>query len=94
MSQPSLIPPVADEAPADASLTPYDREHLITYLRLLDADSDGAEWQEVAQVVLRIDPAKEPDRARAALESHLERARWMTRSGYRHLLDKDLSCWR
>lgn len=86
MSQPPLSPPVADQAPADASLTAYDQEHLITYLRLLDADSDGADWQEVAEVVLRIDPAQEPERARSVLDSHLERARWMTRSGYRHLL--------
>ena len=31
------------------------------------------------------DPAKEPERARKALESHLARARWMTEVGYRHL---------
>jgi hypothetical protein len=33
-------------------LTPYDEEHLITYLRLLDADAEGAEWHEVAKIVL------------------------------------------
>jgi hypothetical protein len=58
----------------------------VTYLRLLDADAEGADWQEVARIVLHIDPAREPDRAHKAWESHLARARWMTVSGYRHLL--------
>jgi hypothetical protein len=33
-----LDPDVADTAPSDSVLTVYDEEHLITYLRLLDAD--------------------------------------------------------
>ena len=45
-------------------LTVYDEQHMITYLRLLDADADGADWREVAQIVLHIDPTQEPDRAR------------------------------
>jgi hypothetical protein len=24
----------------------YDEEHLLTYLRLLDAEADGADWRE------------------------------------------------
>jgi hypothetical protein len=59
---------------------------LITYLRLLDADAEGADWREVANVVLHIDPDRDPERARRAWESHLARAKWMTQSGYRHLL--------
>ena len=35
--------------------------------------------------ILGIDPAKEPERARKAVESHLARARWMTEVGYREL---------
>lgn len=84
-SQP-LNPPVSDLAPADQILTGYDERHAITYLRLLDADAEGADWREVARIVLNIDPAHEPDRARRAWESHLARARWMTEKGYRHLL--------
>jgi hypothetical protein len=30
-------PPVADSAPTDATLTSYDQERFVTYLRLLDA---------------------------------------------------------
>jgi hypothetical protein len=41
---------------------------LVTYLRFLDADADGADWDEVAFVVLHIDPIREPERARRAWE--------------------------
>jgi hypothetical protein len=82
----SLDPDVADVAPTDSALTGYDQEHVVTYLRLLDADADGADWREVAWIVLHIDPDRDADRARCAYESHLARAKWMTRHGYRHLL--------
>ncbi|MCP1845589.1 hypothetical protein ACVIHI_008943 [Bradyrhizobium sp. USDA 4524] len=55
-------------------------------MRLLDADADGADWREVAEVVLHINSKREPERARRAYESHLSRAKWMSRHGYRHLL--------
>ena len=86
MQTPELEPPVADLAPNSSVLTGYDEQHRVTYLRLLDADAEGADWQEVAQIVLRIDPELEPERARRAWDSHLARARWMTENGYRHLL--------
>jgi hypothetical protein len=86
MQKPPLDPDVADTAPSDAMLTPYDYEHLITYLRMLDADAEGADWREVTLNVLHIDPHREPGRARRAYESHLSRALWMTEHGYRHLL--------
>ena len=38
MHSPPLDPPVADAAPTDGILTGYDEQHLVTYLRLLDAD--------------------------------------------------------
>jgi Uncharacterized conserved protein (DUF2285) len=83
---PPLDPDVTDIAPSDPVLTSYDEEHLITYLRLLDADAKDADWREVARVVLHLDPEHESDRVRRAFESHLSRARWMTEQGYRHLL--------
>ena len=86
MAKPPLEPPVSDTAPSEPALTGYDEQHLITYLRLLDADAEGADWREVANLVLHIDPDREPERARRAWESHLARAKWMTESGYRHLL--------
>jgi hypothetical protein len=86
MKKPPLDPAVADIASTDAMLTVYDEQHMITYLRLLDADADGADWREITQIVLHIDPAREPDRAREAFDSHLARAKWMTEHGYRQLL--------
>lgn len=86
MRNPPLDPDVANVAPTEPALTGYDQEHLVTYLRLLDADTEGADWREVARVVLHIDPNREPDRARYAFDSHLARAKWMTEHGYRHLL--------
>jgi hypothetical protein len=86
MRKPPLDPPVNDQAPEGDVLTRYDQEHLVTYLRLLDADAERAEWTEVARIVLHIDPSHEPARARRAWESHLARAKWMTEHGYRDLL--------
>jgi hypothetical protein len=86
MQRPPLDPDVADIAPSDSVLTVYDEEHVITYLRLLDADAQGADWRKVARVVLHLDPDHESDRARMAFDSHLSRAKWMTEHGYRLLL--------
>jgi hypothetical protein len=86
MGQPSSDPPVADQAPTADVLTAYDQNHAAIYLRLLDAEAEGADWAEVARIVLHIDPALEPERARRAWETHLERAKWMTRHGFKHLL--------
>ena len=60
---PPLDPDVADTAPSNSVLTVYDEEHVITYLRLLDADAQGGDWREVARVVLHLDPKHESDRA-------------------------------
>jgi hypothetical protein len=86
MQKPPLDPDVADTAPTDTALTVYDEEHLITYLRLLDADAEGVDWRDVARIVLHIDPENESDRARRAFDGHLSRAKWITEHGYRHLL--------
>jgi hypothetical protein len=86
MQTPPIDPDVADLAPTDQALTLYDEDHLVTYWRILDADAEGADWKEVAQIVLHIDPNREPARARNAFESHLSRAKWMTERGYRQSL--------
>ena len=39
---------------------------MITYLRMLDASPDGADWLEVSRIVLHIDAEREPDRALGA----------------------------
>jgi hypothetical protein len=86
MKKPPLDPDVADTAPSDALLTVYVEEHIITYLRLQDADAEGVDWREVARIILHLDPDREPDLARRAFESHLARAKWMTEHGYRQVL--------
>ena len=91
MRRPPLDPDDADLAPAGPALTVYDEEHAVTYMRLLDADAEGADWREVARIVLHIDPEREPDRARRTFDSHLARAKWAAREGYRQLLRGDAS---
>jgi hypothetical protein len=55
-------------------------------MRMLDADAGGADRRKVAQIVLRIDAYSEPERARRTFDTHLARAKWMARTGYRLLL--------
>jgi len=60
MKEPQLNPQVADLAPTGPTLTAYDEEHMITYMRVLDADQQGADWREVCRILLRIDPDTRP----------------------------------
>lgn len=83
-----LDPDVDDEAPTGDIITAYDEQHHVTYLRLLDADAAGANWTEVARIVLHRDPASDLTRTRRCWESHLARAKWMTKTGYRRILEK------
>lgn len=76
----------ADRAPEVAQLTAYDESHLTAYLRLLDADDNGADWRETVAAILGVNAAAEPQRAKTMHDSHLARARWMTEVGYAHLL--------
>lgn len=79
-----------DEPPAEDRLTDYDRAHLATYLRLLDAQADAADWREAVEVIFGIDPKLDHDRALRVHTTHLARARWMTENGYRDLLRRGL----
>jgi hypothetical protein len=81
-------PEIADEVPWSEQVTEYDERHFIVYLRLLDASADGATNDEMCRIILGIDPVREPERARQALDGHLRRARWMTEHGYRDLLSR------
>lgn len=76
------------DPPQGAVLTGYDEKHLVTYLRLLDAEAEGADWRDVARIIFDIDPDSDPQRAKAVHDSHLVRAHWIRDSGFRHLLDK------
>lgn len=43
-------------------------------MRMPDAYVEGADWNELARIVLHVDPNREPDRARQAFEGHLSPA--------------------
>lgn len=83
-----LDPGVDDEAPTGDKITTYDEQHYITYLRLLDAKADQADWAEVARIVLHRDPIEEKERTYRCWQSHLERAQWLSREGYRKILER------
>jgi len=71
-----LDPDVANGAPTGDDITPYDEQHFETHLRLPD-------W-----IVLYRDPATDTDRIRRCWESYLARAHWMTKRGYRWMLEQ------
>ena len=77
---------IADIAPSDKHVTDYDRVHFKVYLRMLDAAKEGAAWEEVSNIVLGIDPVREPTRAKRAYDTHLVRARWLANKGYKDFL--------
>jgi hypothetical protein len=83
---PEINPEIADDVPWSDVITPYDEAHFIVYVRLLDAEADGADWQEVAKIVLHRDPATDAKHAHKCWVAHLNRAKWMTTSGHRELL--------
>ena len=78
-------PAFLNEPPPSESLTDYDREHMVLYMRLLDSARDGANWREVVPVLFGLDPEANSDRCRKIYDTHLARARWMTEQGYREL---------
>lgn len=86
-SAPMTDAPIAEEAPTAESVQDYDFLHLITYLRLLDAAAEGADWREVARIVLHVDPAADPGRSWRIYETHLRRAQWLAEHGHAGLLD-------
>lgn len=71
-----------EQAPEGPALTEYDRRHVKLYMRLLDAEKDGASWWEAVEILFGICPKAEPDRARRIHDTHLARAHWMTEYGY------------
>ncbi|WP_119307023.1 DNA -binding domain-containing protein [Cohaesibacter haloalkalitolerans] len=81
-----IDPDVADEAPRDDRVTSYDEQHFVTYLRLLDAEKAGADWQEVARVVLHRDASIDDERSYRCWKSHLDRAQWLSKIGYTTIL--------
>jgi len=86
MDAPMTVIAFQDRPPESDRLTAYDESHLAAYIRLLDADAEGADWREAVRIIFGFDPDRNPERARIMHQSHLARARWMTTTGYRELL--------
>ena len=78
--------PLAERAPSAKSLTPYDEAHLVTYLRLLDANANGESGAALTQIILDDNPGLSETQARRAATNHLKRAVWITEEGYRDFL--------
>ncbi|MER8455875.1 hypothetical protein NKH24_07010 [Mesorhizobium sp. M1300] len=80
-----MKPGISEEVPWSDSITVYDKENFTIYLQILDACADNASEEEMAKLILGIDPVLEPVRARKALRSHLDRANWIVTTGYKEL---------
>lgn len=80
-------PQLRDSPVESTEVTDYDLALATSYLRLLDADAEGADWEDAATIVLGLDCKTDPDRAKRIHDSHLARAKWMTREGWKQLLD-------
>jgi hypothetical protein len=77
---------LSDEPSIVDAITAYDEAHFAAYLRLLDAKAAGVHWRAAAHLILGIDPEKQPGHSKRIWLAHLSRAEWMTREGYRYLL--------
>lgn len=77
---------VLDAPPMAPEVTGYDLAMANHYRRLLAAEAEGASWREAAALVLKLDCDVEPDKAERVHAAHLERARWMTTTGFRLLM--------
>lgn len=73
---------IAERAPRASVLTDYDRTHILTYARLLDAERDDYDWTDVAMEVLDLDVAADPGGAKSCWQSHLDRAHWFVNGGF------------
>lgn len=86
MSDPADVPGEHIPVPSP-DITDYDRAHLKEYTMMLDGDAAGAPWQEIMRIVFKVDIAADPARFKSRFDAHLARAQWMTREGYKQLLD-------
>ena len=72
-------------------ITAYDRAHLFTYARLLDAEAAGASRRQMMEGILGLDAQRAASDGQLSL--HLARARWMRKAGYRQLLSENDSAY-
>jgi len=78
--------PLLNAPPGSDQLTDYDHEHFATYLFLLDCSAGDMDWRDAMTQLIGDDAKTDPDKAKTMYDSHLARAQWMCRNGYRQLL--------
>lgn len=78
-------PAIADTAPTSPSVTAYDENHFPLYLQILDALQENVAAEDICRTILGRDPQTDPH-CMAVLESHINRAKWMSEQGYKDLL--------
>lgn len=74
------VPPISE------TVTDYDQACLRLYLILLDAESSGADWVETHRRAFGLLPEADLEYRLEQYQAHLKRARWMTESGYKQLI--------
>jgi hypothetical protein len=79
---------IADPLPWSQQITQYDEEHFVTYLRLLDAEAAGLSEGDMCRTILELDPIRYPEKSSRILRDHMRRAKWMTKRGYKVLLQQ------
>ena len=71
---------VLDVAPT-GEVSGYDRQNLLTYAELLDAEASGLDWETGAVAILGFVAPFDHEVARRCWDTHLERARWIVGDG-------------
>jgi hypothetical protein len=84
-----IEPRIQPQAPCDEALTYYDRQHFLTYARLIDAEKEGTDWKLSAEKILQRDVEADPHGAELCYRSHLARAWWIVGAGLNKILDDD-----
>ena len=70
MTKPNRHPQVVDEVPWSDGISEFHNQHDETYIRLLHADKAGVGKDEMARLILGINPAQEPKRAYKLFTDH------------------------
>ena len=52
------ITPFEDRPPQLDRVSSYDEKHLASYIRLLDAEAEGADWREAVSIIFGLDPKR------------------------------------
>ena len=81
-----MAKPLRDEGPPLTDrVNDYDEAHLASYLRLLDADAEGADWRDAVRIIFNIDVEADPERARRSLLYTSQSPRDVEESGIQSL---------